>query len=329
MEIGLSLVTQYESTRDLAGIGRELIAQTDRARTGGFSFVRVAEHHVTTDHYLLNEAVTAFIARNIGSMTLDMMCLLPYHNPVRIAELGATLDVLTEGRFRLTVAQGYRPEEFAVFEVGDRGRAIGRLIEGVEVIKRLWTEDTVDFDGDYFQYDGITINPQPMQDPRPSIFAGASNESSIRRAGRIADGWCGAHVPFEIVGEQVAAFRDECAAIGAPEKRVGVGREVYVADTTAEAEAIVREPLMRKYERYVDWGQDDAIDADEFHSQWAALKEDRFIIGTPTEVAAELQRYRDAFDLDFMSVRTQFKGMAFEDVHRSQELLVDAVLPAL
>lgn len=329
MDIGLSLVTQYESTRDLSGIANELIAQIDRARTGNFSFVRVAEHHVTADHYLLNEAVTSFLARDIGAMTLDMMCLLPYHHPVRIAELGATLDVLTGGRFRLTVAQGYRPEEFAVFGVGNRGRAIGRLVEGVDVIKRLWTEETVEYDGEYFQFDGIAINPKPVQNPRPAIYAGASNESSIRRAARLVDGWCGAHVPFDVVGEQVAAFRDESAAIGAADKRVGVGREVYVADTTAEAESIVREPLMRKYDRYVEWGQDDAIDADEFHSQWTALKEDRFIIGTPEEVAAELKRYRDKFDLDFMSVRTQFKGMAFEDVHRSQELLVDAVLPAL
>lgn len=329
MDVGLSLVTQFERSRDVSGVAEELRAQVDRASTGGFDFVRVAEHHVTDDHYLLNEAVAAFIARELGELTLDMMCLLPYHHPVRIAEFGATVDVLTGGRFRLTVAQGYRPAEFAVFGVESRGQAIGRLVEGVEVIKRLWTEERVDFEGEYFEFNGVSINPRPVQDPRPAIFAGASNESSIRRAARIVDGWCGAHVPFDVVGDQVAAFRDECTAQGVGAKPVGVGREVCVAETTADAEAIVREPLMRKYERYVEWGQDEAIADDEFHAQWDALKEDRFIIGSPETVASELARYRDAFDLDFMSVRTQFKGMAFEDVHRSQSLLVDEVLPML
>lgn len=329
MDFGLSLVTQYEPSRDLTGIAGELVDQIDRAADGGFDFVRVAEHHVTDDHYLLNEAVTSYIARDIGDMTLDMMCLLPYHNPVRIAEYAATVDVLTEGQFRLTVAQGYRPEEFAVFGVEDRGDAIGRLVEGIEVIKRLWTTADVDYDGQFFQLDGVSINPRPIQEPRPSIFAGASNETSIRRAARLVDGWVGAHVPFDVVGDQVAAFRDECAASGQGAKPVGFGREVCVADTTEEAEASVREPLMRKYERYVEWGQDDAIADDEFHAEWEDLKRDRFVIGTPDEVIAEIRRYQDAFDLDFLGLRTQFKGMEFDAVRRSQSLLGEEVLPAL
>lgn len=327
MEFGMSLVTQYERSRDLTGIADELVKQAELVRDGGFDFVRVAEHHATDDNYLLNETVAPYLARHTGGMSLKMMCLLPYHNPVRIAEFGATMDVLTGGRFGLTVAQGYRPEEFAIFDVADRETAIGRLIEGVEIIKRLWTEDEVDFDGKHFQLDGVSINPKPVQNPRPPITAGASAESSIRRTAHIADGWSCSHVPFDAIADLLDAFRDECETVG-EERSLTLSREVYVAETTEQAEEIVREPLMRKYERYVEWGQDEAIPDDQFHSQWEELKEDRFIVGDPDEVITEIQRYRDAFNPDRFKVRTQFKGMALEDVHESQRLLCDEVLPA-
>lgn len=328
MELGIGIVSQFAPETPLERVPEHLREQARRADEHDLDFVRVAEHHVTEDDYLLNEATAAALAEASGGVTLDVMCLLPYHNPVRIAEFGATLDALTGGRFRLTVAQGYRPEEFAVFDVPDRETAIGRLVEGVEVIERLWTEDTVTYGGDYHRFEDVSINPKPLQDPRPRIYAGASNESSIRRAARFADGWCGAHVPFDVAGEQVAAFREECEAVDAT-KPVGLTREVCVGETTEDALEMAREPLMTKYGSYSSWGQDDAIDGDEFHDAWAALAEDRFVVGSVEDVIAELERYEDALDLDFVSMRTQWQGMDWADVHRSQELLCREVVPVL
>lgn len=328
MDLGLGLVSQFDPSTDMRPVPAQLRRQTERADDHGLDFVRVAEHHATDDNYLLNEATAASLAEPTGDMTLDMMCLLPYHNPVRIAEFGATVDVLTGGRFRLTVALGYRPAEYAVFGVEDTEEAVGRLAEGVEVIKRLWTEDSVTFEGDYHHFEDVSINPKPLQEPRPPIYAGASNESSIRRAARIADGWCGAHVPLDVVRRQVADFRDESEKHGA-DTVVGLGREVCVGETTEQAIEMVQEPLMRKYESYSQWGQDDAIDDDEFQSEWDALAADRFVVGDPDEVIAEIERYRDALDLDYLTMRTQYKGMDWADVHRSQELLCTEVVPAL
>lgn len=328
MDLGLGLVSQFDPATDMRPVAEHLRRQTERAAERGLDFVRVAEHHATDDNYLLNEATAASLVGFTGDMTLDMMCLLPYHNPVRIAEYGATVDVLTGGHFRLTVALGYRPEEYEIFGVADSEEAVGRLVEGIEVIKRLWTEDSVTFEGDHHVLDDVSINPKPLQDPRPPIYAGASNESSIRRAARLADGWCGAHVPFDVVGLQVADFRDECESVG-EDKPVGLTREVCVGETTEQALEMAREPLVRKYGSYSSWGQDDAIADDEFEREWADLSEDRFVVGNPEEVVAELERYRDAFDLDYVSMRTEWKGMDWDDVHRSQELLCSEVVPAL
>ncbi|MFB6170434.1 MAG: LLM class flavin-dependent oxidoreductase [Haloarculaceae archaeon] len=328
MDFRLSMVIQYEPSRDLRGIADELATQVGLARDGGFDAIAVPEHHATEDSYLLNEAVVAHLAEHLGDMTIGTgMCLLPYHNPVRIAEFGATMDVLTGGQFDLGVAQGYRQAEFDAFGI-EKGDAVGRFVEGVEIIERLWTEERVTYDGEYFQLDDVTINPKPLQEPRPRIMVGASNETSIRRAARMTDGWGAGHVPFEEMRPRVVAFREEREQAGKDPGRIEIGREVFVAETAAEAERIVREPLMRKYDRYVDWGQDEVFEDDEFDSAWEKLKHDRFVVGSPDDVIKELARYQEAFDPEGFRLRTQFQGMDFEDVHDSIRLLAEEVLPS-
>jgi alkanesulfonate monooxygenase SsuD/methylene tetrahydromethanopterin reductase-like flavin-dependent oxidoreductase (luciferase family) len=328
MDVSYFLVTQFEPSRSMDGIAEEFVKQTELVRDGGFHSLFVGEHHATDDNYFLNEAVVSYLADHVGEMMLGTgMCLLPYHNPVRIAEFGATVDHLTDGGFRLGVAQGYRPEEYAVFGV-DKSDALARFVEGVQVIKRLWTEESVSYEGKVFSFEDVSINPKPVQDPRPEIITGASNESSVRRAAKLTDGWIGAHVPFDVAREQTEAFHDEASKLEG-DRRNGLAREVFVAETTEAAEAAVREPLMEKYGSYSDWGQDDAIEDDDFDSPWEKLRHERFLVGTPEEVVGEIERYRDALDLDELKVRMQFPTIALEDTHRSLELFVDEVLPEI
>jgi len=329
MDFGLSIVTQFEPSRDLQSVSDELLTQVEIAADSDIDLIHVGEHHATNDQYLLNETVLAYLATRVGATDIGPgVCLLPYHNPVRIAEFGATLDVLTGGQFRLGVAQGYRDVEFDVFGV-TRENAVGRLVEGIEIIKRLWTEDTVSFDGEHFQLDEVSINPKPVQDPRPPILMGASNESSIRRAARIADGWWGAHAPIDVLSAQVDHYLDERERVGLDDGRIRINREVFVAESEAEALDAVREPLLRKYGSYSEWGQDDVFDKDTFHEEWAELSSDRFIVGTPSDVATEIERYRDTLGLDGLGARMRFKGMKFDDVLSSLQLYCNDVLPAV
>lgn len=329
MEFGLLVVTQYDETRSIRGIGDELIDQTVLARDVGFDTVSIGEHHVTdSDQYLLNETALAHVAQHVGNMNLAAtLVLLPYHNPVRIAELGATLDVLTGGQFTLGIGLGYRQKEYDVFGV-DRADAPQRLTEGIKIIKRLWTEPAVDFNGDHFQLSDVSIRPQPMQDPRPPIWVGASNESSVRRGARIADGFLGAHVPFDLAERQIRDFRDERSKTDLGDGEVGLIRETFVGETTEYADRRVKNPLIGKYESYSNWGQNDVIANDDFDSPWDKLSQERFLVGSPDDVIEDLQCYRDAMDLDRLIIRTQFPNSNFDDVHDSIRRFGEEVIPS-
>lgn len=328
MEFGLFMVTQFELDCDLRGIGNELVAQTRLADESGFDGVGIGEHHFTDSHqYLLNESCLAHIAEHVGDMQLvSSLLLLPYHHPARIAELGASLDILSGGQFTMGVGLGYRQQEYDLFGI-DKADAIGRFTEGVEVIKQLWTEDHVSFSGDHFNLDHGAIRPQPQQSPRPAIWTGASNESSIRRGARLTDGFLAAHVPSDLAKRQIAIFRDERERRGLDPGTVGLLREAYVAKTRAQCEAIVKEPLLEKYESYREWGQDDVIGEDDFGSPWEKLRHERFLVGSPADVRDAIDRYREAMDLDYLFIRSQFPGMSPDDVRPSIRLFGEKVIP--
>lgn len=328
MEFRLAHHIQYKPGKDLRGIGDELIELTELAQEEGFDGVTVPEHHVTDDQYLYNEAIISHLADHVGDMQIGMsMCLLPLHNPVRIAEFGATIDILSDGQFRLGVAQGYRSKEYHAFNV-DRRDALSRFVEGVQVIKRLWTEDSVTYDGKYYQFEDVSINPKPIQSPRPLIYTGASNVKSIRRAARLTDGWAASHVPFSDMKPRVEAFREAQAEHCDTEGHFELHREVFVAETTKKAERLAREPIMRKYDKYADWGQDEVIEGDEFESVWEKLKHERFIVGSPNEVIEELSRYVDAYDPDAIRIRSEWQGLEFEKVKNSVRLFSNEVMPS-
>jgi len=114
--------------------------------------------------------------------------VLPGRNPVLLAKEWATLDVLSGGRalpaFGLGVVD---PIEQQAFGVAREERA-GRFDEALGVMRRLWTEDTIDHDGTWFHYDGVGIGIRPVQSP-PDVWLGGRSPGELKRVGRLSDGW--------------------------------------------------------------------------------------------------------------------------------------------
>ena len=186
-------------------IYEETLQQIAWAETIGYDDVWLTEHHFCEDGHApsilpLAAAVATRTQRiRIGTSVL----LLPLHDAVRVAEDGATIDILSNGRFELGVGIGYRPEEFDGLGINRKHRSV-RTEEGLEIIRRLWEGETVDFDGQAYQIKGAKLSPMPVQRPRPPIWVGGFAPISAKRAARLGDGYIGTGdmTPFVPVYEQ-------------------------------------------------------------------------------------------------------------------------------
>lgn len=125
-----------------------------------------------------------------GMTSLELVngvLVLPQRQTVLVAKQASLVDMLTNGNFRLGVSVGWNPVEYTALgkDFSDRGR---RIDEQIDLLRRLWTEDVVNFDGDYEQVVAAGIRPLPVQRPIP-IWVGANSAPGYRRAGRLGDGW--------------------------------------------------------------------------------------------------------------------------------------------
>jgi alkanesulfonate monooxygenase SsuD/methylene tetrahydromethanopterin reductase-like flavin-dependent oxidoreductase (luciferase family) len=158
----------------------------------GFRSVSLMEHHASTDGYLPSPIVLAAAIAGVTSrITIHLgVVLLPLYHPVKLAEDLAVLDVISQGRLRITVAGGYREEEYEQFDL-DIGNRPALMEEGVALLKQAWT-------GEPFTWRGHTIQvlPRPAQRPRPQILLGGASQASARRAARIADGYEPVHARY-------------------------------------------------------------------------------------------------------------------------------------
>ena len=331
MKLGIYLNAQHPAGDDPARRFAETVEQMRLIRSLHFDSIWGGEHHVTPGfHYFPLLPLLQRLAAEAEGMWLGTnLVLLPLHNPVEVAEVGAFLDVITGGRFLLGVGLGYRAEEFAVFGVSMTER-VSRLTEGVAIIRRLWTEDRVTHRGRHWQFDGMSIRPRPTQAPRPPILVGSQVTAGIARAARIADGWLVVPVPtVDEFAAQAATFAAARSAAGLPPSR-HVGRLIEVACAPDEDTAIRRVApfLLAKYAAYLSWGIPgitlDPAAAPE--TQLRRLAARRFAIGAPAQVVAALLDQHRA-GVTHATMRVSWPGMPQDDILAGIELLGREVLP--
>lgn len=144
-----------------------------------------ASHHDMLDAAVVMGAVAATTSTlKLGTSVL----ISPYRGPLSDARQFTTVDVLSGGRLILGVGAGWMAEEFEALGVDRRERG-ARTVEAIEIYKRAWTERDVSFDGDYYRFADISMDPKPVQDPRPPIIYGGVSELGARRAARHCDGF--------------------------------------------------------------------------------------------------------------------------------------------
>ncbi|MCV7430312.1 LLM class F420-dependent oxidoreductase [Mycolicibacterium bacteremicum] len=186
---------------ELAG-GAGVAAVAVAAEAAGFAGFGFTDHPAPTQKWLDaggHDALDPFVAMGFAAAhttTLRLIpnvVVLPYRNPFVVAKAGATLDLLSGGRFTLAVGVGYLKREFAALGVDFDER--GTLVEeALQVIRAVWTGDDISFQGRHFTAAGITAHPRPAV--APPIWVGGNTAAARRRVVEHGDGWC----PFPAAG---------------------------------------------------------------------------------------------------------------------------------
>jgi probable F420-dependent oxidoreductase len=154
-----------------------------------------------------------------------------YRNPAVLARELATIDQLSQGRLSVGIGVGnayHRPRLAALGIATDRPAL--RLVEGIAVMRALWSQEEARFKGEIYSFDGISSQPKPMQRPGPPIIIGARAEVAVRRAVAIADGWTGAAmIPPDERAKELAALHSELAAQGRDPATFQISVNVYIS----------------------------------------------------------------------------------------------------
>jgi probable F420-dependent oxidoreductase len=174
------------------------------------------------------------------------------HTPVHLAKSLSSLDQLSQGRLEVGVGTGGGGRPFAAFGM-DPDRYVARFSEGVALMKALWTEPRVTFDGEFWQLKDAAMEPKPAQKPLP-LWLGGSSQAALRRAVRIGTGFFGAgSVPTAQFAQQVETVRAALADSGRPAEEFPIAKRVYLAveADAGRARQRVNDGLERIYGRRV------------------------------------------------------------------------------
>ena len=195
-DFGAPAAALYDAALDMSGWAEE----------HDFAAIVLSEHHGSDDGYLSAPLVMAgAVAGRTSRIMINVAALLvPLHDPVRLAEELAVLDLLSGGRVSIVAGAGYRPEEFEMFGV-ERSKRGKLLEEHVGVMLRAWS-------GESFEWNGrpVRVTPPPRTKPHPTVMIGGSTEIAARRAARL-------RLPlFPAIHDPklVEWYEDECAAQG-------------------------------------------------------------------------------------------------------------------
>ena len=151
------------------------------------------------------------------------------HSAPHLAKSLASLDQLSRGRLEVGVGTGGKNRPFGAFGL-DGERYLSRFTEGIELMKAMWTEQTVKFDGEFYQVDGLGMEPKPFQKPHPPLWFGGSGRAALTRAIRLGTGFFGAgSSPTANFADQVRLVREILAQAGRAEEDFPIAKRVYLA----------------------------------------------------------------------------------------------------
>lgn len=331
MKFGINLLglAQQPRDQDMQERFAELLEWVHAVRDAGYDHLTMGQHYLTSPFQQFQPVpLLARLIPETGKMHMFSTLVGPLHNPVELAETWASLDVLSGGRMGISIALGYRDEEYAAFGVDLKSR-VRRQRDIVETVRLLWTENDVTAEGLDFKLEKQTVTLRPIQKPHPPIWIAANADVAVVRAARWGLKWnINPHATHEMITRQVKLYKAAWREAGHEgEPTFPMSREVFCGSTREEAVRLAVPYLSDKYAAYGSWGQDKQLPGDEsFLIPIEELAGDRFIIGDPDDCAREIARYQE-LGVDRVHLRTNWPGMPLDTALESMRLFAREVAP--
>ena len=240
---GLFIRGQYRSGDDMAQRFEDVKAQVRLADRLGFDDLLTGMHYASApfQQYQQIPLLARLMAETERMRIITGIVLLSLHKPLDMAEQLACLDVMSGGRLVFGAGLGYRDVEFKGFGTTQQER-VDRLVENLNAIKRLWTEDNVSIKGSHFELVDATVSLKPLQKPMPPIWLGANADAAVRRAAALADTWfINPHQRMETIARQLSIYHQALEELDKPPPaELPLMRELFVAGSRDEAIRLAR-----------------------------------------------------------------------------------------
>lgn len=330
-----SLQSPPHHPREHKALYNEMLTEVETADQMGFDSVWLTEHHFLDDGYCpsMMVAASAIAARTRNVRIGTGVLLIPLHDPIRVAEDAAVVDLISGGRLILGLGLGYRKEEFDGFRRQLKERK-GRIEESLEILNKSWEDSTFSFDGKYYKFGDLSVTPKPVQRPIP-IWIGAFTEPAIKRAARIG---ASLYVPaigvipiIKYLFDMHASFLKEYGK-NPDDFEKPLVREMYISDKSAdETWEDIKEHVTYTAKGYASWGSmvdtEGNLLSDPSDPVLYDIARQQSIIGTPEECVETIIQYKESLPIDNLICRFKFPGISHEEAMRSMKLFVDKVLP--
>ncbi|MFN8525440.1 MAG: LLM class flavin-dependent oxidoreductase [Chloroflexota bacterium] len=323
----------------LATLYEERLRLLEAAEAAGFYAYHLAEHHGTPLGMAPSPGLfLAAAAQRTRRIRLGpLVHILPLYNPLRLLEEICMLDHLSGGRLELGLGRGISPYELGYFGVNDEPTTRSLFEESLAVILRGLTQDRLSFEGDHYRFQDVPMTLKPLQRPYPPLWYPSQTPGSVPRLAR--DGFNYVRLgPASMARDPFAEYwriweehRGDANRLNGhvARPRVGLVRQVVVAETDAEAAALT-ERAYGVWNRAIlkVWHEHDDHSRDAQFSYENALKHETVLSGSPTTVRAQMARMLEESGCNYVLCVFAWGDLSHEDAMRSLRLFAGEVMPA-
>ena len=277
---------------------RQTIELAQAAERAGFDSINLGQHHFLPGVVSDPLGVLIAIASHTTRLRLGTcIYLLPLHHPLHVAEQVATLDEISGGRAILGVGVGWNPHEYSAYGASTSERG-ARIEEALSILRRVWTQEGVAHQGRFWSFPELTVEPRPIQQPRPTLWVAGVAPKAVERAARLGDLWLCDPVQTRAEVERLRdLYTEACTSLGREPAwmlrryaRLGDREEIeekwlpgFVERNLAYWRDSTEGPNERRLFEQLDRGEDvGPLD----------VARERFLWGSPDDLIAELSTYR-------------------------------------